>query len=88
MKRIIVNCGKVDSRKELYDLLEKKLKTPSYFGRNLDALHDVLSGMKITLEIRKMAVLRESLGEYAEKFEAMLRATDAESENFRLVIKE
>lgn len=88
MKRIIVNCKKVTSTAELYNLLEKKLKTPEYFGRNLDALHDVLTEMQITLEIRSFAKLRESLGDYADTLAAMLRATDEECDRFRAVIKD
>ena len=88
MKRIIVNCKKVADSADLYNLLEKKLHTPEYFGRNLDALHDILSEMQITLEVRSFAKLRETLGDYADSLEAMLRATDEECDRMRVIIKE
>lgn len=54
------------SREAVHDLLAEKLEFPSYYGRNLDALYDLLgenSGtLKITL-IHADAVL-ECLGSY------------------------
>ena len=43
MKDIVINCEKLRSRKVLHDYLEKELTRPDYYGRNLDALHDILS---------------------------------------------
>ena len=88
MKRIIVNCKKVADSADLYNLLEKKLHTPEYFGRNLDALHDILTEMNITLEVRSFSKLREALGGYADSLEAMLRATNEECDRLNVIIKE
>ena len=44
MKDILINCEKLRSRKVLHDYLEQELHLPDYYGRNLDALHDILSG--------------------------------------------
>ena len=88
MKRVIINFKKVTDRESFYDLIEKKLAPPDYFGRNLDALHDVLTEMSITLEVRSFAHLCEVLGDYADDFEKMLRATDGECERIRVIIKE
>ncbi len=38
-----IDLKDVNTRSELYDLLEQKLPLPDYTGRNLDALYDVLS---------------------------------------------
>ncbi|MCQ2431979.1 MAG: barstar family protein [Clostridia bacterium] len=45
MKEIVINCEKLRSRKVLHDYLEKELVLPEYYGRNLDALHDILSSV-------------------------------------------
>ena len=45
MKDILINCEKLRSRKVLHDYLERELHLPDYYGRNLDALHDILSGI-------------------------------------------
>ena len=88
MKRYIINFRKVGTREEMYDLIAKKLPLPDWCGRNLDALHDVFSQAGYKLEVRSLSALRENLGEYAEDFEAMLRATSAETELFEAIIKE
>lgn len=88
MKRYVINCKKIKSKEQLFDEIKKTLPVPDYFGSNLDALHDFLSGQKITLELRKFSSLRSALGGYAESLEGMLEATDEESSNFRAVIKE
>ena len=88
MKRIIVNCKKVKDTADLYNLIEAKLHTPEYFGRNIDALHDILSEMQITLEVRSFAKLRESLGGYADSLEAMLNAANEEYDRLNVIIKE
>ncbi len=43
MKEILINCDKIRSRKVLHDYLEAELSLPDYYGRNLDALHDILA---------------------------------------------
>ena len=42
MKDILINCEKLRSRKVLHDYLEQELHLPDYYGRNLDALYDIL----------------------------------------------
>lgn len=43
MKKIFVGKGDLASRDALYDFLGERLALPAYFGRNLDALYDVLT---------------------------------------------
>ena len=88
MKRVIVNCKRVKDSADLYNLFEKKLRAPEYFGRNLDALHDILTEMNITLELRSFGKLRETLGDYADSLESMLRATNEECDRLNVIIKE
>ena len=38
-----IDLKNAKTRADLYDLLEQELPLPDYFGRNLDALYDVLS---------------------------------------------
>ncbi len=38
-----IDLMNISSRDEFHDLLEKELPLPEYYGRNLDALADVLS---------------------------------------------
>lgn len=43
IKKCVLNGLKIHSQDDLYTQLEKRLSLPAYFGRNLDALWDVLS---------------------------------------------
>ena len=38
-----IDLTDIKTRSELHDLLFRELRLPSYYGRNLDALRDVLS---------------------------------------------
>lgn len=38
----VIDVSGVCSADEFYDLLGTQIELPAYFGRNLDALHDVL----------------------------------------------
>ncbi|MBO4229830.1 MAG: barstar family protein [Clostridia bacterium] len=40
---ILIDCEKLRSRRVFNDYLEAVMDLPAYFGRNLDALYDVLS---------------------------------------------
>ena len=89
MRYVILNGAAVKSRSELYDALERYMDLPDYFGRNLDALHDVLlheilPAGPLTFEIEGFDALRANIGEYAVGLRHMLR--DAEREDGRLTI--
>ena len=59
MKDILINCEKLRSRKVLHDYLERELHLPDYYGRNLDALHDILSGFNKTCAVTVHIINRE-----------------------------
>ena len=44
--RIVLDCRMFLERGAAHDYLAKKLALPEYYGRNLDALYDCLSGVK------------------------------------------
>ena len=57
MRYVILNGAAVKSRGELYDALERYMDLPDYFGRNLDALHDVLLHEILPAVTRETGVL-------------------------------
>ncbi len=81
MRCVIIDCTDITNREELYSAIAKHLKTPAWFGRNLDALHDVLDDMtaaeNVTIEWRNFAALRAALGGYADALADMLADTRA-----------
>ncbi len=51
MKEIVLDIDNVCGADEFYDLLGKHIELPAYFGRNLDALYDVLTEQPETIKI-------------------------------------
>lgn len=54
---VTLDASVLKTRDEIHDFLEKALDTPDYYGRNLDALHDVLTeiaGREVCFEMINM----------------------------------
>jgi len=45
MKEITINCAKIASMAEMHEILARELGFPQWYGRNLDALHDMLTAI-------------------------------------------
>lgn len=43
MRQILIDCNHISSVKALHIYLQQVMDLPEYYGRNLDALHDVLT---------------------------------------------
>jgi len=68
------------SREALHDLLAEKLELPAYYGRNLDALYDLLTERRdaLVLVLIHVPELRCGLGRYADAlFNTLKDAADA-----------
>ena len=92
MRTVILNGSSIQSRAGLYDALEALLGTPEWFGRNLDALHDILlheilPGGELVVEIAEVDALRQNLGRYAEGLLRMLSDVAAEDERLTVVVR-
>jgi len=67
-RKILVNGKKIHDKTDLHDYLIKQFNLPSYYGRNLDALWDVLSTNR---NLKKITVIHAGyldtkLGEYCK----------------------
>lgn len=65
-RKILVNGKKIQNNRELHDYLIKQFNLPLYYGRNLDALWDVLSTNKnlVKITVIHASYLDRILGEY------------------------
>ena len=90
MKDILINCEKLRSRKVLHDYLEQELHLPDYYGRNLDALYDILSGFNKTGAVTFHIINREKQSSrMVSLYQAMLdMLTDLEHENPNICVVE
>ena len=81
MTKVILNGAYMYSKEMAHMYMKWKLKTPQYYGKNLDALWDVLSTYSEPIEIwlTNKDQLMAKLGDYGE---AIIRTfQDAEQEN-------
>lgn len=45
MREIVINCAQIASMAEIHEILARELSFPEWYGKNLDALHDMLTGI-------------------------------------------
>ena len=72
MKTAYLNGNEIRDREALHAALAEQLDFPAHYGRNLDALHDLLSEApdRYAVEIRDAAALEAALGRY---YQGLLR---------------
>lgn len=85
---VLINGKEIKSKEHLHNLLAKNLNFPSYYGRNLDSLYDVLStdfSGQTVIKIKHLSILRSKLGpDYAEAFVQTIM--DASEDNPKIIL--
>lgn len=89
MLKLTLDGEKITSKKELFEGIGEQLPLPAWFGKNLDALHDVLTcdilpRDALEVKITGAAALKENLGGYADALLGMLG--DMADEDKRLTV--
>ncbi len=80
----------IHSLDDFYGEIARKLRFPDYFGRNLDALWDVLTtDVKGPVELawEDSEASKKSMGEDFEKVAALLRDVGKEREDFKVTFR-
>ena len=87
-KRVTLSGNKMTSREVLHTYLAKKLAFPSYYGKNLDALHDCLCERNTPLHITVTYTdrLKKHLGDYGELLLQVLQEAAEENEQISLSV--
>ena len=86
MKTIVIDGGCMPDRDATHDYLARRLELPAYYGRNLDALYDLLCERNepTRLVLYRQEAILEVLGKYGQSLVNTLR--DAALENPALVL--
>lgn len=65
MQTITLYGAEIDGKAALHTVLARQLHFPDWYGANLDALHDLLTGRRQPLRVLVLGrgALREKLGE-------------------------
>lgn len=90
METIILDGASASTRAALHDQLAQKLSFPDYYGRNLDALYDLLTERpeSTRLLIRRRDALMEALGVYGASFLKTLEEASLENPLFQVAFEE
>lgn len=84
-----LNCENIETKQQLHEIIAESLCFPDYYGKNLDALFDLLTerSEETLIEIENFESLRKRFGIYADAF--LDTISDASKENkkvtFRLI---
>jgi ribonuclease inhibitor len=79
MNTVRLDCARMTDRGAAHDYLKKALGFPSWYGRNLDALFDLLGELGPTRLVLENVSALEALGPYGQALLSTLR--DAAEEN-------
>ena len=89
MKTLIVDGRRCKTREKTHAYLARKPFFPPYYGKNLDALSDVLAsrGEPLHIRVRYGASIEANLGDYGRKLLNVLSQAAEGNENITLEIK-
>ncbi|TDU09975.1 barstar family protein [Bacillus subtilis] len=91
MRKIIIDGRDFENIEVLHDVLKDKLDFPNYYGRNLDALWDCLTGwvdLPFTLVLINFEFSKKFLGSYADDvLEVLLEAQEELEDEFKIIIE-
>ena len=81
MERIVIDCGSIRTREALHAALAKALAFPSWYGGNLDALHDLLTeiGADTTIQLHDWSAAEAALAPYGSRVEKVLAVSALEN---------
>ena len=85
----ILDCKKMTSVPEIHDQLEDVLPLPEYYGRNLDALWDILStyGEEIEIDLDNFDETPDETRDYVELLISLFEHLAQKRENFRFNVE-
>ena len=79
-----IDCRELTSRAAAHDCFARVFALPAFYGRNLDALYDVLTELPpCTLLLEHTGCLYDTLGPYAEKLLGVFRDAARDNENIQ-----
>ena len=91
MNIMILDGSQMTSREKAYNHIAREFRLPEYFGKNLDALYDMLMDMYVNEDtliiLINFSKMKKSLDEYADKIVAVFEDARSEKE-FMFFVKD
>ena len=87
MRTVIIDGRRCKSKEQAHEYIARKLQMPSYYGKNLDALYDILTSFdeRIHLRIRYFSKVETRPNDYRSKLLKVF--DDAAKENKRIFLE-
>lgn len=85
---IILDGALMTDRTAVHDLLAEKFGFPDYYGRNLDALYDLLSAYSVPVAVTIVheAQMHDNLGSYGKSLLRTLHDGSSSNPNVKLSV--
>ena len=89
MKKLTVDLTNIETPGGMHAYLAYKLDFPAHYGRNLDALNDMLTeiGEETLLTIRRPAKLPQQMECFFPRLAIVLHSAQEENPNFKAFIE-
>jgi ribonuclease inhibitor len=90
MKKVTLDGSSISNQIELHEHLAKELLLPEWYGKNLDALHQCLTNLRVETELvlQHSKELLQSLGEYGKAFLRVLQLAAEENPRLHITVPE
>ncbi|WP_126424888.1 barstar family protein [Brevibacillus marinus] len=89
MRTVTLDGRQFDNLEQFHRLLRDKLNLPDYYGNNLDALWDCLTGwveMPLTIEWLNFQISEAKLGNDCYRLLRLFQDAEKEIEGFRILL--
>ena len=82
MRKIEIDCRNISSPEALQTYVQHVMNFPDWYGRNLDALHDMLTEISspVTITVITGADINAEMRTYLERFLRVLNDSEKENE--------
>lgn len=89
MRKVTIDVEDCRSAHDLHVAFQNALELPQFYGKNLDALSDCLSGFvdtPITIELRGFHAARKYIGDYADRVLDVLRNSQSQAAGITVIV--
>ena len=74
MEEKIIDCTKIHTKEDLHRIFQETLSFPTWYGNNLDALHDCLTEISGKVRLLDWETAENRLGSYGKKAKKAIAA--------------
>lgn len=83
---VTIDCAAIGSREDFHRVFAEALSFPSWYGSNLDALHDQLTSLSGTIRLENWIFAEENLGKYGVSAKKVILHAALENENLLVIL--